>query len=728
MKKSYCFLLMIILFLNTSIVMGIDTTENLRYEYHFDYPHIEKIEINGIIYNEITILGLSTLSQPGAPCLPVKGSYILLPYNSHIQSITVQTSDPIHIESEYMIKPGSRPVPLSQKEFAQAPTPDSLIYSSDELYPGDLFSEIGTYTCKGFEILVLMLNPIQYKPDTKEIIYYPVIEVTVEHTKEKNNHGLLRGLIKDVTQMKNKIDNPDILTTYPQLIKTSTKDSYDLLILTTEELKEGFVKLKTEHEKRGIKTKIVTLQDMALFSMDITSEDIREFIKQEYQQNGIEYVLLGGDADIVPAKMLYVYGLDEEKWPYETFLPSDLYYACLDGSYNSDGDDRWGEPTDGENGDDVDLYAEVYVGRASVDNLDDVEHFVNKTIAYLSISDQTDYINNFLLAGEYLGDYGVASWGGNYLDLLIDTASNDGYTTKGIPSDKFHIEKMYDREQEWDAEDMIASMNEGIHIINHDGHSYYGYNMKMVNSDVFSLTNDDYFFAYSVGCMAGGFDDPQGYDCFAEYLNVKTNHGAFAAIMNARYGWFWSFSTDGDGTRYTREFWDAVFGEKTPIISKANQDSKEDNIFLLGRSCMRWTYYQLNLFGDPTLSLHISTPPDKPDTPNGPTTGESKTSYTYSTVTDDTDGDQVFYLFDWGDNTQSEWFGPYQSGEVIQASHIWNKKGDYQIRVKAKDEHGVESEWSDILPISLPKFKTFQFLFIQKLIEKFPLLQLFFIY
>jgi len=54
--------------------------------------------------------------------------------------------------------------------------------------------------------------------------------------------------------------------------------------------------------------------------------------------------------------------------------------------------------------------------------------------------------------------------------------------------------------------------------------------------------------------------------------------------MNARYGWFWAYSTDGDSQRFSREFWDAVFGENIPIISKANQDSKEDNLYLIQRS------------------------------------------------------------------------------------------------------------------------------------------------
>jgi len=57
-----------------------------------------------------------------------------------------------------------------------------------------------------------------------------------------------------------------------------------------------------------------------------------------------------------------------------------------------------------------------------------------------------DYLNEVLMAGEYLGDYGIASWGGNYLDLLIDRSTLDGYTTVGIPSSNYTINTLYDRD------------------------------------------------------------------------------------------------------------------------------------------------------------------------------------------------------------------------------------------------------------------------------------------
>ncbi|MBS3777970.1 MAG: PKD domain-containing protein, partial [Candidatus Thermoplasmatota archaeon] len=118
-------------------------------------------------------------------------------------------------------------------------------------------------------------------------------------------------------------------------------------------------------------------------------------------------------------------------------------------------------------------------------------------------------------------------------------------------------------------------------------------------------------------------------------------------------------------------------------------------------------------FGDPTLSIaDESVPPEKPSVPTGNGTGKPNEEYTFSSSTTDADGDTVYYLFDWGDETFSEWLGPFESGEIVEATHSWDEEGDYQIRVKAKDDHGVQGEWSDPLPVSMPKTK-FSFSFFE---------------
>jgi PKD repeat protein len=92
-------------------------------------------------------------------------------------------------------------------------------------------------------------------------------------------------------------------------------------------------------------------------------------------------------------------------------------------------------------------------------------------------------------------------------------------------------------------------------------------------------------------------------------------------------------------------------------------------------------------------------PPNKPDKPYGQTIGEIEKDYSYSTQTTDPNGDEVYYFFDWGDDTDSGWIGPYASGETVSTAHRWYNKGVYNVIVKAKDESGIVGAWSEPLSV-----------------------------
>lgn len=87
---------------------------------------------------------------------------------------------------------------------------------------------------------------------------------------------------------------------------------------------------------------------------------------------------------------------------------------------------------------------------------------------------------------------------------------------------------------------------------------------------------------------------------------------------------------------------------------------------------------------------------------NGPSSGQTCKDYIYVCSSTDSNRDHIYYLFDWGDGTDSGWLGPHRSGEEVTASHRWTSRGSYEIRVKAKDVNDAESDWSDSLPVSMP--------------------------
>jgi hypothetical protein len=140
------------------------------------------------------------------------------------------------------------------------------------------------------------------------------------------------------------------------------------------------------------------------------------------------------------------------------------------------------------------------------------------------------------------------------------------------------------------------------------------------------------------------------------------------------------------------------------------------------------TVEEWQMFGDPTLVIgEESLPPEKPVSPEGPASGGINKELTFQTSTIDPENDDIYYLFDWGDDEFSGWIGPYKSGNTAEVSYTWTEKGEYEIRVKAKDEHGVQSEWSDPLQISLTKTKitSYEIInnFIEKLLNNVPMLE-----
>ncbi|HVQ00599.1 MAG TPA: PKD domain-containing protein, partial [Candidatus Thermoplasmatota archaeon] len=92
--------------------------------------------------------------------------------------------------------------------------------------------------------------------------------------------------------------------------------------------------------------------------------------------------------------------------------------------------------------------------------------------------------------------------------------------------------------------------------------------------------------------------------------------------------------------------------------------------------------------------------PNKPGVPSGPTTGKATVQYTYSGNTTDPDGDNIYYMFDWGDGSNSNWLGPYASGATVTANHAWTYGGTYDVKLKAKDA-AVDSPWSDPLVVQI---------------------------
>lgn len=79
---------------------------------------------------------------------------------------------------------------------------------------------------------------------------------------------------------------------------------------------------------------------------------------------------------------------------------------------------------------------------------------------------------------------------------------------------------------------------------------------------------------------------------------------------------------------------------------------------------------------------------------NGEINGILGETYDYTIVAVDPQGDDVFYRIRWGDCSNMNWVGPFESGEEVTIEHAWCgvccSPGKFTITVTAKDIHGSE--------------------------------------
>ena len=725
------------LFICSSVAIGVKnqscgSTDNLNaitLDFTFSTPSIEQILVDDDVYDMVNINDLPNTCVLDKPRLPVKPVKLLLPYGRTVDTVDVMARGKSFMGSGYNVEKGHNIIPLDK--VTTLPGRKEVNTASSE----NFYSIAGTHVFRGYTILFVNLFPVQYWEETGELVWYNHMSLEVK-TRDLSSNMVIRGAQKDKDMVTSLVDNPSWITTYENALMVTTRDTIEYVIITNEELRDAsgdysFQDLVQARIDNGISADIATVEDIVAnpdywvngawgdnnpdnpfyngtIEGDIelfndTQAHIRNFIRYAFTELGTEYVLLGGDADysandnIVPVRELFAV---EDGLPLgsrdlvEEDIPSDVYYACLNGNFNWDEDDHWGEnatQNNVANVDEADLLAEVYVGRACVDADDEVSNFVMKTLAYED-SDDDPYILTGLMVGEYLGFPGVSAYGGNYKDLIIPFFPED-----------FVVDTLYDRDGSWSKYDLMNILNTDTpHLINHLGHGNVQYALKMNTGDISTLNNDKYFFVYSQTCLAGSFDNYNS-DCAAEYFTVETPHGAFAVIMNARYGLGSEDTLESPSQVVDESFFKALFTENLRELGRANHYAKEDHVWHINENGIRWVYYETNLFGDPALRIKpISDPPETPEQPEGPTEGVIDVDYTFETSTTDPEGDNIYYQFDWGDNSTTNWLGSYASGASVQAIHRWKVAGEYEIRVKAKDDNNSdETAWSEPLCIQI---------------------------
>ena len=577
--------------------------ETIEHIYHFSQPIVST---HGE-YQQIGFQGCLPSGMVGEPTLPWQSVSLMLPQGQEAVTIDVEFLDFVELEGSFNLYPGQKPRPISNEEEIPFAKNESL-YRSNEIYPVRNHANVSTQYLNGVAFAFSGFTPVQYVPATGKVSYAQTVKVTIEIIASRDDHSRKLWLTpENEASIQRLAQNPSMLSNYNK--RGREVGGYDMLIITSEEWIPHFGVYMDFYNNRGIRTRIVALEEIyaSMEGVDY-QEQIRNYIIQEYEDNGIQMVNLGGDVSIVPFRFLYCWAQEGD----EGQLPSDMYYACLDGTLNDDGDDRWGEV--GED----DLLPELGIGRLPFNNETQFETIMHKTFGYM----QNPVLGEFtspILGAEHLGDgyYGSAD-----MERLIGENNDFDYTTYGYPED-YNFKRYYaSPTMNWNGSAFRDFIGTGGQYVHHVGHAntdiVANWSMGTMGDQFFAGNdgvNHNYMLFHSHGCICGDFS----HACILEKM-ITIETGFVVTTGNSRYGWYIPWG-DGMAAHIHREFVDAYCHDHIPSVGMALREGKIASApwvaipFEEGdpeNGCLRWNIYCLNVLGDGALCPWF----DEPFTPN----------------------------------------------------------------------------------------------------------------
>lgn len=573
-------------------------TETLEFTVRFADPTASR-SADG--FDRLTLPGLSLENSPGAPMLPAKCLNLLLPPGTRAVSVEAVISDERRIQGRFLPAPGRRETPLSEPPPTESAEPDRAIYESRSLYPAAQASIAHFGNMGGLAMASVMIFPVRYLGAERAVYASSEIRFSLRLARELPHKQykyskFLRGLARTM------VENPSALDVwYPDRGSRPAKDEEaDLLIVTQAPFDTVLQRLAEWKLRLGLSSNIVRADSIyAAVSGADRQEKIRNFIRDEHLLKGTGYVLLAGDTAVVPARVAFAMASGYDSLaPGRDSLRADLYYSDLDGSWNADGDGRYGELEDS-----IDMYPEVIVGRASINTLADAQTFVRKVMEYEQ--------------GAAWDHLGRASLWAEMLDYVTDGARGAEIIDRDhlIPFLK-PAEKLYESLGNQTRASTIEAYRQGRHIVNHIGHAWYtslnvgpGFTSEHeIRAGDFDTipTGGRWGILYSIGCMPGAMER----SCLAEHYVNSPDGGGVAFIGNCSYGWSLPyFSGYASSDLYNQRFFQHLLVEDSTSLGAAHAAAKaqfigaaqEENEF-------RWVMYSLNLFGDPTLRVWTGEP------------------------------------------------------------------------------------------------------------------------
>jgi hypothetical protein len=546
--------------------------------------------------------GLSVLNINSEFSLPVRSLYL--------ETSQIITEDAFYINQEDQAIIGTIP---AEKTFFEeiatefAPAAESLPGRPESDFSNGIY-DIQKIQTGGRLIWIVTILPIIVDSQYNIILNRTIaLDSTIAIRNELGKHDLLSNI------------GAKIASDYPfPSAKANSQSGVPLgceyVIITNDTLAEAFEDLAQFRNATGISSGVALTDSIYERYAGVDKpEKIKNYLK-DFHQSGGRYVLFGGDNIIVPVRYVYYYNTSAPPSNAYYLMPSDLYYADLDGQWEVDGDGVWGEPTD----DTPDLVPELVVGRLPLRKVESAEKYISKLINYATDPGNGDFdylTKSLFFSSDEMRDYPADGQHGVIAQELpehiyVDTVSGVEALSGKDPS------PINDNGQT-----CINTISEGfgfIHIIAHgriDGFivksSGYGnapssmiltaqheYNHGSVGN---IEKNDKSSLYYSLACAVGGFDldsvngDPTDWS-LVERLIAAEASGAVGMVAYSRWGWV-----------YSSYFLQKSFTKN--LYGQANGNPA----LAMAYSWLEYPYYRdliygQNYFGDPAQKIYLDRP------------------------------------------------------------------------------------------------------------------------
>jgi len=556
----------------------------IQYIFKFTPNDLSFDEYNG--YDVVRIKDGVSNTEIGKPSIPFIVANFVIPSNAEVKNVEVVSKQTTEIPGIYNICPVQKPRPFSIQEDIPFVEPLPEVYNSSNPFPEKDVISFPSGSMSGYRIAGIFLNPIKYIPAEKKLIL--TTEITININYEENRHKPISLTEKQKSVFSQGVRaivvNPEDIDRFAPPTKSEPKRACNYAIITSSALQSAWQRLANWKIAAGYQAQVITTDWIyANYSGYDNPEKIRNFLKDYFTNQGLIFAVFGGDNNIVPERDAYC----DYYSPY--YLASDYYYSDLDGTWDADGDHKYGEIS----GDGVDGYFDIYVGRPAVDNATEITNFLNKDSTYI-YNPPASYIQKILLPSVLLfSQY-------NYHGRVVNNAIGNKFPT-------WTVTKLED--QVAPATRNAFNQNYNLmHIAAHgDQNGTYTQSGSPVftTSDISYLTNTMPTVMNSIACYSGDFDEYD--DCFAEAL-VTGAYGCVAVIMNSRYGWG-SPPNMGPSEQMDTCFYSVLLKDTFNIgILHGASKNHYRNLIWDNTAAEPWHYcgLELNLFGDPEMRVRLS--------------------------------------------------------------------------------------------------------------------------